>query len=201
MNKDRFFSFVALGLLSAEIVLIVLSWLITAAYPELYMRSLLSGEGIRWFLGHFVDNQTSSVLVWMILLAISIGSVVKSGLLDTLKSIGHLGYRERLALRFIYCELVVFAVIILLLTSIPHAVLLNVTGKIYPSSFSDSIVPIVAFILCVCSITFGSTTGKLSLTTGIFELLTHGIIKSAPLFVIYILMSELYHSICFVFML
>lgn len=201
MKHDRFFSYLASAIILAEIVLIVLSWLITAAFPELSVRSLLGGEGLRWFLGHFVDNLTSPFLVWMLLLAIAFGAVVKSGLIKTLKSIGHLDYRERLALRFVYAELIVFVVVLLLLTSVPHAVLLNVTGKIYPSSFSDSIVPLFSFILCTCSLTYGSTMGKISISTGFFDILTFGIIQSAPLFVIYLLLAELYHTVCFVFML
>ncbi len=201
MKKDRLFSYFASAIILAEIVLIILSWLITAAYPELSMRSILSGEGVRWLLGHFVDNQMSPVMVWMMLIAIAVGAVVKSGLLGTLRSIGHLNYRERLALRLVSCELIVSAFILILLTSVPNAVLLNVTGKIYPSSFSDSIVPIMSFIFCVCSITFGSTVGRITLSTGFFDILTYGIIKSAPLFVIYILLAELYHTVCFVFLL
>ncbi|MGM9704574.1 MAG: ABC transporter substrate-binding protein, partial [Prevotella sp.] len=65
MKKDRLFSYFASAIILAEIVLIILSWLITAAYPELSMRSILSGEGVRWLLGHFVDNQMSPVMVWM----------------------------------------------------------------------------------------------------------------------------------------
>ena len=62
---------VALSLALAEVMLILVSWLLTAAVPEASMRSLLSSEGIRWFFGHFSDNLATPVLVWLLLVSSS----------------------------------------------------------------------------------------------------------------------------------
>ena len=63
MNKFRI-AHLVLWLGVFQIILILVSWLITAAMPELFVRSLLSSEGIRWFFGQFTSNiGTSSVTV------------------------------------------------------------------------------------------------------------------------------------------
>ena len=56
MKKMKVFSYLALGLGVAQILLMLTSWLLTAAMPENYNRSLLSSEGIRWFFGQFQDH-------------------------------------------------------------------------------------------------------------------------------------------------
>ena len=52
-------AYLALLLGIAEVVVILVSWLLTAAMPESFTHSLTSPEGIRWFTGHFVDHITS----------------------------------------------------------------------------------------------------------------------------------------------
>ena len=52
-------------LILAQIVLVLASWLITAAMPDVFPRSLLSPEGIRWFFGTFTANLQSPWLVWL----------------------------------------------------------------------------------------------------------------------------------------
>lgn len=199
MRVYKAFAYLALLSLLLQVALIFVSWLLTAAYPELGVRSLLGGEGVRWFVGRFVDNLTSAVLVWILLLSVSFGTFVGSGLYGALRSIGGLVYRERLALRFVAVELVLFLASVLMLTVVPHAVLLNVTGNIWPSSFSSGIVPMMAFVLCVCSVTYGLMVGRLRSVIDVFRLLAHGVSVSSPLFVVYILLAGLYHSVCFVF--
>ena len=65
-NK-RFMAFTALVLLLAELVLILLSWILFAIGEE-EVRSLLSSEGIRWFVGGFTTMVSSPLLVWLIIL-------------------------------------------------------------------------------------------------------------------------------------
>ena len=48
-------------LLIAELALILLSWILSAAGVE-GVRSLLSGEGVRWFVGDFARMVASPLL-------------------------------------------------------------------------------------------------------------------------------------------
>ncbi len=200
-KANRIFSVTALLVLLVQILLFVLSWIITATNPDLDVRSLLSGEGLRWFIGGYVNNQTNFVLVWILLLSISLGAVKRSGLPQTIRRLRNLGFRERLALQFVFVELVLFLIILFLLTCVPHAVLLNVAGNLYPGSFSMGFVALLSFALCVFAVTYHNVVVNGFSLSEMFGLLTFGISVAAPLFVLYLLISCLYHSVCFVFML
>ena len=83
-------AYLALLLGIAEVVVILVSWLLTAAMPESFTHSLTSPEGIRWFTGHFVDHLTSVWLVWLVLISITIGVVRQSRVLH----FDHTQYRQ-----------------------------------------------------------------------------------------------------------
>lgn len=201
MKTDKLFAYIALWALLLQGLLVLASWFVTAAYPELEMRSLFEGGGIRWYVGQFVDNLTSPVLVWLLLLSLALGAAMRSGLCSALRHMSNHDYRQKLALRLVVFELVVFVSIMLALTMAPHAVLLNVTGHIYPSSFSSGIVPLLALAVIVLSVTFGLSVGNQRSVIDVFDMLTYGVRVAAPLYVDYVLLASLYHSVCFVFML
>ena len=79
----RLVTYTAVGLLLAEVLLILVSWLLSATMTE-GVRSLLSTEGIRWFFGQFTSMQASPWLVWLLLLSVAWGSVSGSGLIASL---------------------------------------------------------------------------------------------------------------------
>lgn len=193
--------YIALGLGIAIVILILLSWIITAAMPDYAMRSLLSPEGIRWFFGHFTGNLANPFLVWLVLGTIAYGAIKESGLLFTL-----LHYKERIkeypvraGMRMVLSELIVFCIVIALLTLIPQAILLSVTGGLFPSSFSQSIVPILAFATSVMGVSYGLVSGRLHSLADVFGCLVSEFSHAGKWFLIYVLAVELYFSIGFVF--
>lgn len=180
-------------LLLAELILILVSWLLSATMTE-GVRSLLSSEGIRWFFGSFVGIMASPLLVWLLLSLIAWGSLQKSGLLAMQQS-----YREKVALRSALLLLILYVVVILLLTVTPNAFLLSITGSLFPSAFSRSLVPIIAFGIVLMSISFGVMSGRINSLPAVLETLSFGISKGAELFVLYILIMQFYESLWFVF--
>lgn len=180
-------------LLLAELILILVSWLLSATMTE-GVRSLLSSEGIRWFFGSFVGIMASPLLVWLLLSLIALGSLQKSGLLAMQQS-----YREKVALRSALLLLILYVAVILLLTVMPNAFLLSITGSLFPSAFSRSLVPIIAFGIVLMSISFGVMSGRINSLSAVLETLSFGISKGAELFVFYILIMQFYESLWFVF--
>lgn len=180
-------------LLLAELILILVSWLLSATMTE-GVRSLLSSEGIRWFFGSFVGIMASPLLVWLLLSLIALGSLQKSGLLAMQQS-----YREKVALRSALLLLILYVSVILLLTVTPNAFLLSITGSLFPSAFSRSLVPIIAFGIVLMSISFGVMSGRINSLSAVLETLSFGISKGAELFVLYILIMQFYESLWFVF--
>lgn len=202
MNKEtggwkRASGIIALFLLVAELLLIILSWLLSATRME-GVRSLLSSEGIRWFFGSFTDMVASPLLVWLLLGLCAWGAVRNSGILNTLHS-SLFTYRDKVALRVSLVFLVIYVVMIALLTLMPHAILLSATGSLFPSAFSRSLVPIIAFGICLVSVTFGLLSGRLRGLDDILSTLSSGIAQGANIIIIYLLFIQFYESLRFVF--
>ena len=191
-------AFITCSLLLLQIMVVILSWMIKTIYPEFNGRSLLSGEGVRWFLGNFTNNVASNILVWIILIGLSWGVIRASNILQVFKRSHTLSYRERLGFRVVLIEIIIWFTVIALLSFIPHAAMLSITGQLFPSSFSKSIVPLITFIALFSSITYGLIIGKLRKGNLIIEALSNGIKQIAPYIIIYIILIQLIYSIKFV---
>lgn len=203
-----------LVLVTAQLALILLSWLITAAFPELPIRSLLSSEGVRWFFGSFTANQLTPLLAWFITAAMAVGACVRSrlwaafctkmsGLLhrrDSTDGRQGLHYRERIGLRLALAEFMVYVVIMLLLTVVPHAILLSVTGELFPSAFSSSLIPSLSFVLIVMSLSYGVASGTVDSVARMHRVLVGGLEAGARIVPAYIIGVQLYMSLLYVFM-
>ena len=195
---DRRGGVVILMLLMAELLLFILSWLFSATRME-GVRSLLSSEGIRWFFGSFTEMVASPLLVWLLLGLIAYGCLKRSGLLNITQSKFSISYRQRVALRVSLVFLVIYVVMIALLTLTPHAILLSATGSLFPSAFSRSLIPILAFGICLVSLTYGLVSGHLSSLGDILGALSSGIADGAPVIILYLLFIQFYESLRFVF--
>ena len=193
--RNKIGGWLALGLACLQILLGLVSWILTAAMPEQFTRSLLSPEGIRWFFGNFVENLNSPVLVWLLLCALAYGALRNGGLLSYNRS----EYRQRNALRLVLLELVVLTLLMLALTIVPHAILLNVMGGLVNSSFSRCILPYICFSVIVMSVSFGMMSNKLKSVEDIFHAICSGIADAAPLFLFYVLAVQLYCSVIYFF--
>ncbi len=199
---------------TAQLALILLSWLITAAFPELPIRSLLSSEGVRWFFGSFTANQLTPLLAWFITAVMAVGACVRSrlwaafctkmsGLLhrrDSTDGRQGLHYRERIGLRLALAEFMVYVVIMLLLTVVPHAILLSVTGELFPSAFSSSLIPSLSFVLIVMSLSYGVASGTVDNVARMHRVLVGGLEAGARIVPAYVIGVQLYMSLLYVFM-
>lgn len=185
-------------LLVAEGVLVIVSWLLSALRLE-GVRSMLSSEGIRWFVGGFSDIVASPLLAWLLLMLIACGSIQQSGLIPLLGSKGKISFRDRLALRVASVFVLLYAIVICMLTIMPHAILLSVKGSLFPSAFSRSILPIICFGVTLFSIVFAMMSGHKKTGEDIIDILSYGIRQGASLVIIYIFAIQFYASLRFVF--
>ena len=182
----------------AETLLVILSWLLSAMRVE-GVRSLLSSEGIRWFFSSFSDLVASPVLVCLLVLMCALGCLQKSRLTTVFSGKKSINFRDRLALYVALAFLLIYVVIILLLTLMPHAILLSATGHLFPSAFSRSLVPIIAFGISIFSVAFGLMSGVMRNLSDILQALSFGIAKGAPLLVFYLFAVQLVGCLRFVF--
>ena len=193
-NVHRVLPMVAGVLMLVQLLLMLVSWIWSAAVPASGVRSMLSNEGIRWFLGHFAEMLATPLLVWILLLAAAYGCVVRSGLLR-----GQRSYRAQRARVVTILFAVVYVGIVLLMTVVPHAVLLSADGSLWPSPFSSSLVPLVSFGIVAAALIYGTVSGSFLTLGHAVQSLVKGLQSAAPLLLLYILLAQLYFSLSFVF--
>jgi aminobenzoyl-glutamate transport protein len=189
----RLLPYLALALVLAQLLLMLVSWIYSAAIPASGVRSLLSSEGVRWFFSTFSSVLATPVLVWLLLLAAAFGCLSRSGLLTFWRSDS-----SRRPLLASLSVLLLYVVIVLLMTVVPHAVLLSASGRLWPSPFSASLVPLVAFGLLLVAIVYGVLSGRFRSLSDVWESTVYGLRQSAPLLLFYILAAQLLSSLLFV---
>lgn len=203
MIKKNWLHKALIGIIIGYIVIILGSWLWSAAMPSSSIRTLLSESGIRWLFGTFVMNLLNTpLLVWIILLDIAFGACVRSGLWSAtsifIKS-PKLNALQKKGLS-VAIELIVFEMCILALLIFPrHAILLSVTGELYPSSASTSFVPIVAFMILSSSIAYGLLSGTIHSYSDVMKCALNGGKKLKVILCFYILLMELAAIVKYIF--
>ncbi len=194
-NVNRVLAYTTLSLGVSQVALVFVSWLLSAVMHNSNVRSLLGSEGIRWFLSTFVDNLATHWLVGLVLFCVTAGVVSTCGILSYRAS----EFRQRVALWLVVIEFIGFVAVMVALTLVPHAILLSVTGHLFPSSFTQSIFPYTCFALCTMSVSFALMSGRYNSVLDVFHSLTFGIRWLAPLYIVYIFLVQLVCSFLFVF--
>lgn len=194
--KNKLLARLAFGLLLAELLLVLVSWLLSTM-PVVEVRSLLSSEGLRWFMGQLSDCMATPLLVWIFLLGMGVVSLRRSGLSDILKP-GR-SKPDRIALWSVLVLFLVLIAVVLLLTVVPQAILLSATGSLFPSPFSAALVPMVALGMCLLGIVYGVLSGRFATLTDLYELLISGIRSCTVVVLFYLLAAQLYFTVCWMF--
>lgn len=189
----RFLPHIAFMLFSAQLLLMLASWLLAAAIPASGVRSLLSSEGLRWFLGHFSDVLGTPALLCLLLLLMAYGIIRGCGIVHFRSS-----YRQSRALVITLLLLLAYVGVIVLLVLLPHAVLLSATGSLWPSPFSAAIGPLIAFGLTLLSAVYGYVSGSYRQLADIYQSLIDGLRDGAPLILFYVLLGQLFYSLQFI---
>ena len=192
--KNKLLPRLAFVLLTAELLLLLVSWLLSAM-PSLEVRSLLSGEGVRWLSGRLSDSLATPLLVWILLLGMGYGTLRRSGLLSSASNIR----RNRIALWGVGVVLLVFVAVVILLTAVPHAIMLSVTGHLFPSPFSAALVPMLAFGLFLVSVVYGTLSGRFATLSDVYESLLTGLRSTVVFLLFYLLLAQLYFTARFAF--
>ena len=190
----KFLPYMALSLFLLQLLLMLVSWLLSAAFPMSGVRSLLSSEGLRWFLGQFTNILSTPLLVSIVLLSMAYGVAYRCWHPRGVVS----DYRQRSARIITLLLLAVLVAAVLLLTAVPHAVLLSITGSLWPSPFSRSLIPIVAFGITLLAGVYGVVAGRFNHLADLYDALVYGLRTGAPLLLFYVLLIQIYESLCFV---
>ena len=189
----RSLPYIALTLAVGELLLVLGSWILSAALPMSGIRSILSGEGIRFFLGHFADLLATPLLVWLLLLAMAYGVVLRSGVISGARS-----FRSSRARLIALLFAAAYLAVVMLMALVPHAVLLSASGTLWPSPFSASLVPLTAFGLAMVAAVYGIVAGTITSLADIYESFVDGLRRAAALLPICLLLVLICESLRFI---
>ena len=189
----RSLPYIALTLAVGELLLVMGSWILSAALPMSGIRSMLSGEGIRFFLGHFADLLATPLLVWLLLLAMAYGVVLRSGVISGVRS-----FRSSRARLIALLFAAAYLAVVLLMALVPHAVLLSASGTLWPSPFSASLVPLTAFGLAMVAAVYGIVAGTITSLADIYESFVDGLRRAAALLPVCLLLVLICESLRFI---
>ena len=144
------------------VVLALFSW-IGNVYGADGIQSLLSTEGIRWVLGHVLENyvQTPALAVVLVLF-MGVGVGLRSGLYDALRRFWYKGKllsrRERRALTLSLGVLGVYLLGVGIMMLLPWNLFLSVTGSWAHSPFSKGCVYLFSLGLGLAGMVYGYIT-------------------------------------------
>ena len=195
----RLCAILSITLLVLQVLIVPASWIISAVAPSSGVHSLISEGGIRWLVGQYSDNVSTSVLVYIIIAFISYNMFVNSGLLSAIISKAKLSMQQKFALRVMAVVLILFITALADRTLTPHAVLLSALGTITPNSYLDSFVIMLILGVCIMSLTYGMVTGRYASFVDAYGAAASGVATTAPLVIVYLLAAELYCSVVWVF--
>lgn len=183
------------------VVLVLLSWIAAAARPDWPIRTLISDTGLRWLVGSMEANIESPLLVWLILGMVSFGSYFGGGLNDALHGLVRRkmpSFRTRMALYLVSFEALLFFVVMVLLCIVPHAPLLSITGSLIPGCLEHGAIPLLCFIVMLCSVSFAVMSGQCRTPSRLVWLLSYGVRRWSWLVPLYVVWMELIASLVFV---
>lgn len=190
--------YVSAALCLLFVIVMLYSWIVAAVDTSPEVRSLLGSDGIRWMCGTFVENLLSPMLVWMLMAAMTTGLVRKSCLHKAVLSYRQLSGFEQRALWVVLFEIVFLTIVVAVLTLSPHAVLLSAIGKLFPSSFSVFVVPLICLALGISALSYGNITGSIASVEDVVDSLSAGLGMLAPWLVVYMVAAELWHSLIWI---
>lgn len=210
MKSRKIVSIATILLLEAELFIIIGSWVGSVLFPDSGIVSMISSEGVRWLVGSFAGMLSTPYIIYIILIGMTLGIIRSSGFVADMrrKRAGAstdeevkdvmANYSERLAVRLALATLTLGIIVILLLTLLPHAILLNSNGDVFNSSFSRGIIPMLCLVISISAGIYGLCTSHITLRHSIADAFAYGIARISPLILLYILVAQIYFTLQYV---
>ena len=159
MKSNRFSSTLSIVFFLLTLALALFSW-IGSIYGLGEVQSLLSAEGIRWVLGHVVENYVQSpVLGIVLILFMGLGIVFRSGLYDAVKRfVGRnklFSRKERRALTLAVGFLLFYFAMLVMSMFLPWNLYWNITGGWLHSPFSKGLVYLLSIGMGLGGMVYG----------------------------------------------
>ena len=159
MKSNRLSSALSIVFFLLTLALVLFSW-IGSIYGLGEVQSLLSAEGIRWVLGHVVENYVQSPVLGVVLvLFMGLGIVLRSGLYNAVKRFAGrnklLSRKERRALTLAVGVLLLYGAILVVSMFLPWNLYWNITGGWLHSPFSKGLVYLLSIGMGLAGMVYG----------------------------------------------
>ena len=173
MKSNRFSSTLSIVFFLLTLALALFSW-IGSIYGLGEVQSLLSAEGIRWVLGHVVENYVQSpVLGIVLILFMGVGIVFRSGLYDAVKRFAGrnklLSRKERRALTLAVGVLLLYFAMLVMSMFLPWNLYWNITGGWLHSPFSKGLVYLLSIGMGLGGMVYGYVSDTFRCLSDVME--------------------------------
>ena len=173
MKSNRFSSTLSIVFFLLTLALALFSW-IGSIYGLGEVQSLLSAEGIRWVLGHVVENYVQSpVLGIVLILFMGMGIVLRSGLYDAVKRFAGrnklLSRKERRALTLAVGVLLLYFAMLVMSMFLPWNLYWNITGGWLHSPFSKGLVYLLSIGMGLGGMVYGYVSDTFRCLSDVME--------------------------------
>ncbi len=195
-KRPKTLTAVTVAIMVAWCLLVLSSWLLSAMMVD-GVRSLLTGEGLRWLFGNMAYGLLSPLLVWLLMAAMAWGCL--RGCRVFAPNGNSSCRRKSVAFRVATLLTLVYVAVIALLTFLPHAVLLSPTGTLWHSPFSRALLPLVFLGAMLFGVVYGLVARTFTSLHDIIEAMVNGLRSAAPLLLAYMLLMPLALALRYVF--
>lgn len=173
MKSNRFSFTLSIVFFLLTLALALFSW-IGSIYGLGEVQSLLSAEGIRWVLGHVVENYMQSpVLGIVLILFMGMGIVLRSGLYDAVKRFAGrnklLSRKERRALTLAVGVLLLYFAMLVMSMFLPWNLYWNITGGWLHSPFSKGLVYLLSIGMGLGGMVYGYVSDTFRCLSDVME--------------------------------
>lgn len=184
------------------LALALFSWMIGSIYGLGEVQSLLSAEGIRWILGHVVENYVQCPALGIVLVALmGLGVVVRSGLYDVLKRFcrkeKQLSRKERRALTLASVVGVIYAVLVCVSMWLPWNLLWGVTGSWIHSPLAKGLVYVLSIGVGLSGMVYGYVSDTFRSLSDVFLGMSWLIARKASYFVGLFFTAQFFSSLAY----
>lgn len=189
MNRPKLFVITALSLCTVQILVILVSWIVSAVFPAYGFNSLLSGSGVRWLLTCWLNNGCSEMTTAFLFGGFFVGAFVWSGLPKKITSFRSCGYDEKFAVMMFFFVMIVGITVCLFFALYPHSPLLGITGTLVAGPFLKASFFVLGSALFGGSVIFSLLSGKVKSWEDAACALVYGLKAVAPLTVVLFLLK------------
>lgn len=198
-NRQKWYVLAVAALCAAELLTVLASWLAAALSPSSDVRSLLSGEGLRWLLGSYRANVDGAALFYILAVCFAAGAMIESGVSKKIFRLKKCTSDERLAVGMFIAGVLFAAILSALFALWPHSFLLSVNGTLTTGPYPKAVLAMFVAAVACGSCVFAAMSASRGAWRAVYRTLTAGLKAAMPFALLWFLAAGVVRSIVYCF--